>query len=238
MSLAALALACLAAPLAWGHPASPPPIPVTPPAEVEPIPDDDQDLYHARVTAIKPQVPGLAAEVLGGDEKLQITWVGAQPLVILGFQGEPMARLSSAGVEINKLSPSVYLAADRYAQVPTPVNVDPKAAPQWSVIDTPGPFSLFDHRIHWRDADRPPIVGDGTEPVTIFHWAVPALLGERRVTIFGVLDWVPDPGAVRSGRSQVSNPLLSAGILIAAMALGASLGVLFRRRARTDCFAW
>jgi hydrogenase/urease accessory protein HupE len=219
------------------HNAGPPVVPVTPPAEVDPIPEEDQDLYHSRVTAIKPQVPGLSAEVLGGDEKLQVTWVGEPPLVVLGFREEPTVRLGAAGVEINDLSPSVYLSGDRYAQVPLPVNVDANASPRWRVIDTPGPFSFYDHRIHWMEAERPPIVGDGAEPLAIFHWKVPMLLGHQVVTIEGALDWVPDPAAIRSERSEVSSPLLSAAILVGAMAVGADVGVLFRRRLEVGEFA-
>ena len=228
--MVSLALACLAAPLAWGHSAGPPPPPATPPPDVDPIPDEDEDLYHSRVTAIKPQVAGLSAEILGGDEKLKVTWTGEPPLVILGTQGEPMIRLSARGVEVNQRSPSVFLSGDRYAQVPLPANVDSNAAPQWRLIDTRGSFSWYEHRAQWMDADRPPIVGDGSKPVDVFHWRVPALLGERPVMIVGALDWVPDPGAIRADRSAVSSPVLSAAILLAAMALGAGVGVLVRRR--------
>ena len=228
--MGSLALACLAAPLAWGHSAGPPPPPATPPPDVNPIPSEDEELYHSRVTAIKPQMVGLSVEILGGDEKLQVTWTGEPPLVILGTQGEPMISLSPRGVEVNQLSPSVFLSGDRYAQVPHPANVDPNAAPQWRLIDSSGSFSWYEHRAQWMDAERPPIVGDGTKAVTVFHWRVPALLGDRPVTIVGVLDWVPDPGAIRADRSAVSSPLQSAAILLAAMALGAGIGVLVRRR--------
>lgn len=223
-------LACTVPAAAAAHPALPPPVPSTPPRSVDPIPEEDQDLYQSRVAAVKPRVPGLSAEILGGDEKLQVTWKGEPPLVILGTEGEPMLRLSSAGVELNERSPSVFLAADRYAQVPLPTSVDPSSPPRWRRIDSPGSISWYEHRAQWMDADRPPVVGDGTEPRPIFHWRVPALLGDQSVTIAGTLDWIPDASAIRSERSDVSSPLLSAAILIAAMALGAGVGVLVRRR--------
>jgi hypothetical protein len=64
----------------------------------------------------------------------------------------------------------------------------------------------------------------------VFHWEVPILLGDRPVTLVGALDWVPDPGAVRAERSESEGELLTAAILLAAMVLGAGVGVLVRRR--------
>ena len=225
-----LAFATLDISPAHAHPARPPAPPARPPADVDEIPEDDQALYQSRVTAIKPSVPGLRARIIGGDEKLEVTWTGEPRLVVLGTQDEPMIRLSAAGVEINSLSPSLYLTADRYAQVPQPVTVDPQAPAKWRLIDGPGPFAWFDHRIHWLDDERPAIVGDGSKATTIFHWSVPVLLGGRRVKLVGALEWAPDPGAIRAQRSSTSGELLTAAILLAAMAVGWGAGLLFRRR--------
>jgi hydrogenase/urease accessory protein HupE len=224
------AFATFAAAPGHAHPATSPQVPSTPPPEVDPIPSEDEELYHSRVTAIRPAVEGLSAEVLGGDEKLQVTWTGQPPLTILGTEGEPMIRLSSRGIEINERSPSVYLVGDRYAQVPQPATVDPDAAPDWRRVETPGPFAWYEHRAHWLDDERPGVVGDGTEPKPIFHWKVPMLLGDRPVTVAGDLDWVPDPAAIRAERSGGGDELLYAGTLLAAMVLGAGVGLLYRRR--------
>lgn len=225
-----LAAVCLLPPPAAGHPVGPPPAPEEPPQRVDPIPAEDRDLYHSRVTSIEPPIPGLEAEVLGGDDQLRVTWTGRPPLVIEGTQGEPMLRLSAGGIEINERSPSAYLSGDRYAQVALPGGVDPAAPPRWRLIESPGSFTWYEHRAHWLETERPAAVGDGTRPVAIFHWRVPATLGGRRVTINGDLDWIPDPDAIRDQRSEVSSPLLSALILLGAMALGAGIGVLYRRR--------
>lgn len=225
-----LAFATLDISPAHAHPAKPPPPPATPPPAIDEISDDDAALYHSRVTVIRPSVPGLSARILGRDERLEITWTGQPPLVIFGTEDEPMFRLGSAGVEFNKRSPSAYLTADRYAQVPQPANVDPRARPRWRRIESPGRFSWYDHRVHWLDDERPDIVGDGSEPTTIFHWRVPALLGDRPVRLIGALDWAPDPGAIRAERSSTSGELLTAAILLGAMALGAGVGALYQRR--------
>lgn len=215
---------------AHAHGAKPPPPPAAPAPDVDPIPAEDRDLYHSRVTGIEPALPGLMAEILGGDDRIEVTWTGRPPLVIQGTQGERMVRLSAVGVEVNELSPSVYLSSERYARVAMPATADAAAAPRWRRLDSPGSFSWYEHRSHWMEAGRPRIVGKGDEALTIFHWKVPARLGSRPVTITGVLDWIPDPAAIRAERSEVEGELLTAAILVIAMALGAGVGVLVRRR--------
>jgi hypothetical protein len=59
---------------------------------------------------------------------------------------------------------------------------------------------------------------------------VPALLGGQQIRLVGALDWAPDPSAIRAERSSTSGELLTAAILLAAMALGAGVGVIYRRR--------
>ena len=225
-----LSSAALGTPDAFAHPAKGPPPPIAPPAVVEPIPPEDEDQYVSRVTAVRPDVPGLEVRVLGNQEKLEVEWTGEPPLVIEGVEGEPMLRMSSRGVEINELSQSAYLSANRYADVTVPGTVDPKAAPRWRRLASPGPFSWYEHRAQWMGAERPEVVGDGAAGTTIFHWKVPATLGNRELQIRGSLDWRPDPAAIRAERSDVESPLLSALMLAVAMVLGALAGVAIRSR--------
>ena len=217
---------------AYAHPATPPPPVTDPTPQLEKIPAEDEGQYHSYVTAIKPRVPGLRARIIGGQDKLAVTWTGQQPLVVLGVEGEPMLRMSSRGIETNENSPSAYLSAERYARVSVPVTASPRATPSWRLIDTPGPISWYEHRAQWMEASRPPVVENGSVGLTIFHWKIPARLGKRDIQIQGALDWRPDPGAIRAQRSDVSSPLLSALILAVAMGFGALMGVYVRGRGR------
>jgi len=232
---AAIAAAIAAAGLVSGagpagaHPAGPPTPPPAPPVAVEEIPAEDVDRYRSHVTAIDPPLGGLEARILDGQEKFEISWTGQTPLVVEGYGGEPMIRRSAAGVEVNRRSPSAYLSGDRYAAVSLPEQADAAAVPSWQPLDDAGSISWYDHRAHWISPERPEIVGDGTEGVTIFHWRIPARLGSRDVVIRGGLDWLPD--AVRAERSGGSDPLLAAGLLAGAAALGAAAGFELRRRA-------
>ena len=224
-----IALGLIAPTSARSHSAPPPPPPVMPPPQVEEIPEDDADQYRSRVTAIRPRVPGLRAQVIGRQEKLEITWTGKVPLVVEGSLGEPMLRMSSEGVEANERSPTAILSTERYAQVRLPDSADPKAPPRWRFIASPGPISFYEHRAQWMEADRPEVVGDGARALTIFHWEIPARLGKRSIAIRGALDWLPDAEAIRDQRSEVSSPLLSAAILAAALGAGWLAGIGIRR---------
>jgi len=229
-----LSSAAFGAPAAFAHPAAPPPPPARPPPVVDPIPPDDEDQYVSRVTSIKPRVPGLEVRILGGQEKIEFTWTGKHWLVVEGVEGEPMVRMSARGIEINERSSTAFLSADRYAEVAVPGTVDPSAQPRWRRIESPGPISWYEHRAQWMTAERPEVVGDGDRGTTVFHWRIPARLGDRQLVIRGSLDWLPDPDAIRAERSEVSSPLASAGILAATMALGALVGVFVRRRVESE----
>ncbi|MEJ7876558.1 MAG: hypothetical protein WKF62_07850 [Solirubrobacterales bacterium] len=211
------------------HPAGPPPPPVAPPEVVEEIPAEDAGRYRSHVTSIRPSIPGLEARIVGGQDKFEISWTGREPLVVEGYGSEPMIRMSAAGIEVNRRSPSSYLSGDRYAAITVPPQAGP-GPPSWRPLESAGTISWYDHRAQWMRPERPAIVGDGTRGVTIFHWSVPARIGDRRISIRGALDWLPDPAAVRAERSDTSSPLLSAGLLAGVAALGAAAGVRLRRR--------
>ncbi|MGI8461517.1 MAG: hypothetical protein ACR2OC_07770, partial [Solirubrobacterales bacterium] len=125
---------------------------------------------------------------------------------------------------------SAYLSADRYAEVALPGDVDPQAPPRWKLIDSPGPISWFEHRAQWMQAERPEIVGDGAEGVTIFHWRVPARLGGKRIAIGGALDWIPDPEAVREQVEVADGALFSGIVVLIALGAGGLAGRRLRNR--------
>lgn len=229
-SIALLLLVFWEPPEALAHPGRPPAPPTAPPLQVSEIPEEDVERYRSRVTAIKPLVPGLDARIVDGQEQLEVTWTGRTPLVVYGSQGEPMVRMSDAGIEINDLSPTAYLSSDRYAEVALPGDVDPDAPPRWRLVDSPGPIAWFEHRAQWMKAERPAPVGDGAEGMTIFHWEVPARLGGREIAIRGVLDWVPDPAAVRDRVEVGDGALFSGAVLLVALAIGALAGGRLRER--------
>ncbi len=218
----------MTAPLAHGHPSTTP----TPPPATGPslIPPDDETQYRSEVTAIDPAIPGLSARILGGQEQIEVSWSGPEPVVIEGAEGEPMLRFGPAVIEVNERSPSAYESSERFGRVEVPPQADPDARPIWRPIASVGSFAWYEHRAQWMSAERPAVVGDGDEAVTIRDWTVPVEVGGREAAIEGTLRWVPDPAIVREQGSGDSSPVLSAVVLVAAMALGALVGLRLRPR--------
>lgn len=203
--LAAAVLLALSAPAALGHAGDP--------------------NFRSEIRDVSPEVEGLALEVLNYDDRLLLRNGSGRAVTVLGYEGEPYARLRADGtVEVNRLSPAVYLNEDRFAQVDVPGRADPDAAPDWEVVGRNGSFEWHDHRIHWMVEDqRPPQVTDPDVETKVFDWRVPIEVGERRGAIEGELRWVPLPGG--------GFPLV-AGIALAAVAVLAVLVVLIIRRRR------
>ncbi len=216
--------------LASAH--GPPPPKTGPIPRNDLIPARDRESYFSRVTRVEPTVPGLRVRMLGHQDLLELRWTGRQPLVVLGTLGEPMFRLGPAGVEVNRHSPTAWRSAERYARVRVPAFARPRTAPRWERLAEPGPWRWNEHRAQWMTRARPAVVGEGGARRTIRRWSVPVRVGERRVRIAGLLEWIPSADALRDERSEASSPLLSLAIVLGAMGLGAAAGVRLRDRPR------
>ena len=69
---AALAVLCVAAPVAFAHEGNP--------------------NYRSEVSAIAPALPGLEARVLNYDDAIELAYDGERPLVVEGYRDEPYLR--------------------------------------------------------------------------------------------------------------------------------------------------
>src|SRR5687768_14482032 len=82
-----------------------------------------------------PEVPGLRAQVVNGDDSLQLVHAGDREVVVIGYEDEPYVRMKPGGVvEVNRNSTATYLNAERYEGADVPASVDPKAPPRWQVV--------------------------------------------------------------------------------------------------------
>ncbi|HEX4467038.1 MAG TPA: transmembrane domain-containing protein, partial [Solirubrobacteraceae bacterium] len=144
-------------------------------------------------------------------------------VTIFGYQREPYARVLADGTaEVNLRSPAAYLNKSFYGNVTVPSEADPRATPQWSVIDRTGQFEWHDHRIHWASPEQPSKVTDTGKRTLIFDWTVPITVGAASGAISGQLYWVPQ-------HSSVPVAAIVVGVLIV---LGGLALVLFVRRRR------
>ena len=156
--------------------------------------------YRSTVRSIQPAVPGLKAQVLNYDDRLELINQSSQDVEVRGYDGEPYARLLADGtVEVNTRSPSYYLNQDRYGQGEIPPTANAKAPPQWDVVDKTGRFEWHDHRIHFMSKSTPNQVKDKGKRTKVFDWRVPIEAGGRPVRLKGDLYWVPSPGGIPRG---------------------------------------
>jgi len=182
--------------------------------------------FRSVVDSITPAVKGVTLHVLNYDDRFELTNHSGKTVTVQGYDGEPYARvLADEAVEINKRSPAYYLNDDRYADVKVPASADPKAPPQWSVVDRTARLQWHDHRTHWMSRSLPPQVKDRSRRTKVFDYAIPLRVDAQRASIRGTLFWQPDEG----GGAPVAM-FVGLGAL-ALIAIGA-VAVVRRRRSR------
>ena len=182
--------------------------------------------YVSTVAAIQPNVLGLSAFVVGGDDRLLVRNLGRQVVVILGYEGEPYLRFSPRGVEANLRSPATYLNRARLPRGPAPQIADPSAPPRWRRVARTNNYSWHDHRIHWMRAEPPQVVAAAPrQSHRIFDWRVPGTADGRRFAVVGFLGYAPPPAEPPQPADEGDNdsawaiPVAVAGGMLALLAL-------------------
>ena len=87
--------------------------------------------YVSTVSAVVPNVLGVNALVLGGDDRLRISNYSGKTIVILGYEGEPYLRFDTSGVYANVRSPAAHLNRFRRPRPLEPGVADSSARPRW-----------------------------------------------------------------------------------------------------------
>jgi LPXTG-motif cell wall-anchored protein len=103
-----------------------------------------------------------------------------------------------------------------------PAAAQPKAAPQWKVVDKAGRFQWHDHRIHWMSTIPPKQVTDKSRRTKVFDWSVPMRVGSSTGAIRGTLFWQPTGGG--------GAPVAALAGLVALALAGLVAVVVVRRR--------
>ena len=186
--------------------------------------------YVSTVSAVAPNVLGVNALVLGGDDRLRISNYSGKTVVVLGYEGEPYLRFDSKGVWANTLSPAAHLNRFRRPRPLEPGAADASASPRWRRVAPGVTYEWHDHRIHWVAAEPPKGVQEHPDRnQRIFSWRVPGRADGKRFAINGFLGYAPDRIPRRDDGTSWS--LLAVGGIAAAAAL-AAVGVGARRARR------
>jgi hypothetical protein len=178
--------------------------------------------YESVVRGVTPAIPGFSVQVLSGDDRLAVSNRGRSTVTIDGYNREPYVRLAPDGtVAVNLRSPAYYLNQDRFSEGKVPPLADPKAAPDWRVVERSGRYEFHDHRMHWMARTVPTQVKDRSVRTKIFDWRVPVHAGATTGAISGRLFWRGSSGGPPAGAFAA---------LAAFVLLGAASVVVVRRR--------
>jgi hypothetical protein len=171
--------------------------------------------YESVVRGVTPPIKGFSVEVLSGDDRLAVTNKGSSTVTIDGYNREPYVRLAPDGtVAVNLRSPAYYLNKDRFSGGTPPSSANPKAAPDWRVVERSGRFEFHDHRMHWMAKTVPSQVKDRSARTKIFDWKVPLRAGATAGAINGQLFWRGSSGGPPAGAFAALAVLLGAGCVV------------------------
>jgi hypothetical protein len=147
--------------------------------------------YRSIVHGVQPALPGVSVSVLGYDSQLQLINHSGKEVTVLGYDGEPYARVLADGtVEENRNSPATYLNEDDFGTAPVPKFASSSKPPSWKVLDKTGRFTWHDHRMHWMGRSTPKQVTDKSTKTKIFDYGIPLQAAGQKAKVAGTLFWV------------------------------------------------
>lgn len=146
--------------------------------------------YRSSITSVP---TGVAARMIGGDDRIEITRTTAEEVVIMGYGGEPYLRLDAQGTWENRNSAAVALNDVRRTNEPVPTTAT-KIGPDWVQTGTGTSVVFHDHRAHWMGSQPPAKVrADPATERTLYDWAIPLVVNGTPVEIRGDLTWLGTP---------------------------------------------
>jgi hypothetical protein len=182
-------------------------------------------VYASTFESLPAADTGLVVQLLQGRAPgVLLQWSGRGEVVVEGAEGEPFARLSSTGAEVNRHSGTWQFSAQAQDQDLAGVDVDPGAPPDWFLV-SPSPS------LAWLD-ERALIADDATERA----WEIPLTIAGEPATIRGrssVTEVALGAGPTAGSGSDSGGGATVAVVLVAALASTAGVICLLRRPGRS-----
>lgn len=149
-----------------------------------------------------------------------------EPVVVLGRDGEPFARIGPAVSEVNVKSPTWVEVQQARGQDPSD-EADPDAEPKWQQVADSPRWSWLEFRAAAPHTDPPQAIVESDRATTVRTWSIPYLVGGERRTVDGITEFVPlSVGRERAGggggpeSGGDSDLALYFGVAVAAAVLG------------------
>ena len=163
---------------------------------------DERHAFESSISSLEPARLGVGIQVrvLDHDSQVELTNASGRTVIVIGYEGEPYARVESAGpVFLNVRSPALPLSNDRWGRTPPTGSEDAAAPPRWVRVGDRGKLSWFDRRAQFRGSGTPARVTDPASRQKLWDYRIPLLVGDERAEIRGTLYWTgrrPFPIAV------------------------------------------
>jgi hypothetical protein len=152
----------------------------------------DASHYRCAVTAITPAQQDFSVRVGKVGDWIELTAKTTQPLVVVGYFGEPYLRVTSAETQINEFSPTGQLNGGLIGTFDQARLSDAESPPHW-VTQSLGPTVRWrDLRTQWLGGVRPPDVGsDPGHAHLVGNWSITVQGPGRDYAVTGTLRWAP-----------------------------------------------
>ena len=162
---------------------------------------------------------GLTIQVVSGSivPAVFVKNESTAPVVVLGKDGEPFARIGPQVSEVNLRSPTWAEIEQANGKDPSD-EADPKAEPRWLQVSDGPSWQWLELRAAAPKTDPPAAVIAQGKPVTVKNWSIPYLIGDRRQTIDGITEFTP----IAALRAQAAGDSKGGGSVVP-LYLGAGL---------------
>lgn len=167
--------------------------------------------YDARPAAGGAVAPGVRANVMDGDRKLELRVGHRHDVTVIGYGGEPFLHFSARGVEVNERS--LTAVTNRLARAGSVPALSSAAHPTWEFLTTAHRFAWHDHRLGPRPGERTGAGRVGT-------WSVP-------VVVDGA------PGRITGQLWRAHRPALAPWLALWGLAVACGCAIAWRARRRT-----
>ena len=189
----------------------------------------------------KEPAPGVTIQVVSGSvvPAVFVKNDSPTPVIVLGNQGEPFARIGAKGgaTEVNLKSQTWVEVQQALGKDPTD-EADAAAEPKWQQVAPTPAWNWIEFRAAAPKSDPPQAVIERGKSVTVKTWSIPYLIGDQRGSIEGITEWVP----IAELRERAGGPAASddgsdlplyAGIALGIAFLLGGGGLVAFRRSRT-----
>jgi hypothetical protein len=189
----------------------------------------DASHYRCTVTAITPAQQDFSVRVGKVGDWIELTAKTTQPLVVVGYFGEPYLRVTSAETQINEFSPTGQLNGGLIGTFDQARLADVESPPHW-VTQSVGPTVRWrDLRTQWLGGVRPPDVGsDPGHAHLVGNWSITVQTPGRDYAVSGTLRWTPIHRGLSNGLIvffAIDTIVLAAGAVFIRRRVGNRVGV-------------